>query len=93
MNSLSKLIFNWQNFLFIIINPPVFEPIWSNITDDADGRLSALLKRYEVCFFNNRSFATIKLTVFHDEIIMQTQTAGEENWLTKTYLQHRDAFH
>ena len=50
MNSLSKLIFNWQNFLFIIINPPVFEPIWSNITDDADGRLSALLKRYEVCF-------------------------------------------
>ena len=37
MNSLSKLIFNWQNFLFIIINPPVFEPIWSNITDDAEG--------------------------------------------------------
>lgn len=50
MNCLSKLILSWQNFLFIIVNHLGFEPIWSNIIDNADVRSAILPKRYEGCF-------------------------------------------
>lgn len=50
MNCLSKLILSWQNFLFIIVNHLVFEPVWSNIIDNADVRSAILPRRYVGCF-------------------------------------------